>query len=93
MGTKCFLIIWILQEMVRRVIYFCFLSNTFLGAAVKVKMTCNKGHQESWSNSKTVGKGNKSMAIVNLLIIVYTFLSGINFNQLQASVCKLCRKP
>ena len=55
------------------------------GAAVNIKMTCNKGHQETWSNSKTVGKGKKSMPIINLLLIVYTFLSGLHFNQLQVS--------
>ena len=59
-----------------------------LGAAIHVKMTCNHGHNESWSNSKVVGKGNRSMPVINLLIIVYAFLSGLQFDQLKVTIIR-----
>ena len=46
-------------------------------------MTCNSGHRECWASSKTVGTGKEAVPIINLLIIVYTFLSGLHFDQLK----------
>ena len=56
------------------------------GGAVTVKMTCNSGHKEEWSSSKKIGTGKWSMPYVNLLIIVYAFLSGIHFDQLKVGI-------
>jgi len=54
------------------------------GAAVSVKMTCNEGHREAWSSCNNVGEGKWSMPIVNLYIILYNFMTGMNFDQLKA---------
>jgi len=54
------------------------------GAAVTVNMTCNSGHKETWASSSIVGRGKWSMPSINLLIIVYTFVTGLRFDQLKA---------
>ena len=59
------------------------------GGAVTVKMTCNSGHKEEWSSSKKIGTGKWSMPYVNLLIIVYAFLSGLHFDQLKVRTLTL----
>ena len=58
----------------------------FAGAAVQVKMTCNSGHNESWASSYNVGSGRWSMPYVNILLIVYTFMAGLHFDQLKVGI-------
>ena len=53
------------------------------GAAVKVSMTCNDGHQEEWCSSATIGTGKRTLYLINISIIVYSFLSGLHFDQLK----------
>ena len=60
-------------------VYFMLYS----GAAVTVKMRCNKGHDETWASSKNVGVGRLSVPYVNILLIVYTFLTGLQFDRLK----------
>ena len=58
----------------------------FIGAAVTVSLTCNSGHKESWASSTNVGSGKWTMPSVNLLLIVYTFLTGLHFDQLKVHI-------
>ena len=55
----------------------------FLGAAVSVKMTCNSGHDESWHSSRTVGQGRWTMPLINLVMIVYCFMTGLQFDRVS----------
>ena len=56
------------------------------GAAVKIKMTCNSGHEESWSTSKNVGKGRWTMPYINLLLILHSFMAGLSFDPLKVCI-------
>ena len=70
----------------QRIGYQCnhyFVLSIFAGAAVTVNMTCNSGHKETWASSSIVGRGKWSMPSINLLIIVYTFVTGLRFDQLK----------
>ena len=60
-------------------------SNNFIipGAAVNVKLRCNSGHDETWASSPSVGSGRWTMPYVNVLLILYTFLTGLHFDQLK----------
>ena len=55
----------------------------FQGAAVEVTMTCNEGHSEKWCSSQPIGSGRKAVYLINVLVIAYTFLCGINFEKIK----------
>ena len=46
-------------------------------------MTCNSGHKESWASSRNVGQGKWTMPYMNLLIILYSFMTGLGFDKLK----------
>ena len=48
-------------------------------------MTCNSGHNNTFSTSRMVGTGKKGIPDVNLLLIVYTLLTGMCFDKLKVS--------
>ena len=48
-----------------------------------VKYVCNSGHEGVWTNSETVGCGTSKMPMVNLLMIVYAFLTGMPWEKLK----------
>ena len=70
--------------------FFCYLLIfcTFLitGAAINVKMVCNDGHCENWCSSETVGSGRKMLYLINISMIVYSFLSGIHFEKIKVGL-------
>ena len=59
------------------------IQSVLSGAAVKVISTCNGGHEEEWSSSKSIMGGSRSVPLVNLLIACYAFFSGLHWTQLQ----------
>ena len=65
---------------------FCFFfiyKYTNAGAAVTAKMSCNVGHEEVWCSSRNVGSGREAMPHINVLLIVYAFMTGLHFDQLK----------
>ena len=54
-----------------------------LGAAVTAKVTCNSGHETSWCSSDSIQTPRKAVKTVNLLLVLYTLLSGLHYQQLQ----------
>ena len=58
----------------------------FLGAAVSVKMTCNSEHDETWHSSRTVGQGRWTMPLINLVMIVYCFMTGLQFDRVKVCI-------
>ena len=48
---------------------------------------CNSGHSGYFTNSTTSGKGKWKVPTLNLFIIVYMFLTGLQFDKVQ--VCML----
>ena len=65
------------------ILYHILFDIIILGAAVNVKMTCNSGHKESWASSRNVGQGKWTMPYINLLIILYSFMTGLGFDKLK----------
>ena len=59
---------------------------TRVGAALKVKATCNDSHDYLWSSSSKVGQGKNQMYLINILLAVYTLLSGLNIAQVSNNV-------
>ena len=53
------------------------------GSAVSFKMRCNSNHSESLSNSDNIGTGRKSTPKLNLMLMVFIFLSGLQFDRLK----------
>ena len=51
-------------------------------------MLCNDGHCERWCNSASIGIGRYKIYLINLSIIVYSFLSGLHWQQLQSFFSK-----
>ena len=70
--------------MTKIILYHILYDIIILGAAVTVKMTCNSGHKESWASSRNVGQGKWTMPYINLLIILYSFMTGLGFDKLKA---------
>ena len=56
------------------------------GAAVTTKSVCNSGHEEEWSSSQNIGTGREATPYINVLIIVYAFLTGLHFDQLKVYI-------
>ena len=54
-----------------------------LGSAYTFEMQCNDGHSERWCNSASIGIGNYKLYLINLSIILYSFLCGLHWDQLQ----------
>ena len=59
---------------------------TRIGAALRVKATCNDSHENVWSSSSKVGEGKKQMYLINILLAVYTLLSGLNIAQVSLNI-------
>ena len=59
---------------------------TRVGAALKVKTTCNDSHDYFWVSSSKVGQGKKQMYLINILLAVFTLLSGLNIAQVSNNV-------
>ena len=47
---------------------------------------CNSGHEEEWSSSQNIGTGREATPYINVLIIVYAFLTGLHFDQLKVYI-------
>ena len=58
----------------------------FSGASVKVNMICNSGHRETWESSVDVGSGKWKMPNINLLLIFFTLMSGLQFDPLKVDL-------
>ena len=58
-------------------------KNYYSGGAVDIETKCNSGHCQTFSTSETVGSGKWKVPYINLLIIVYIFLSGLNFEKVK----------
>ena len=56
------------------------------GAAVTVKMRCNSHHTETWCSSGRVGTGKWTLPRINLLLVVYSFMTGLQFDPLKVCV-------
>ena len=46
-------------------------------------MRCNEGHCENWCNSASIGIGRHKLYLINLSIILYSFVCGFHWEQLQ----------
>ena len=53
------------------------------GAMVKVECVCNNDHRHktSWESSPVLGTGKQRMAVINILISVYTLTIGLHIQQ------------
>ena len=51
------------------------------GAMVRVHTLCNKNHSSTWESSPSIGSGNKSVAIINIIIATYCLLTGLHIKQ------------
>ena len=60
-----------------------FINNFPQGAAVSAKTRCNEGHEEEWESSHSIGNGRESVPYINVLLMVYLFLTGLHFDQLK----------
>ena len=63
------------------------------GAAVSAKMTCNAGHNNSWCSSESIHTQKQDMKKVNLLLVIYSFLSGVKFKQFEVMVPSMKYAP
>ena len=52
----------------------------FLGAALTVKLTCDGGHLNHWSNSKTIKHKKRKVFVLNVKLMVYLYMSGLSFH-------------
>ena len=59
------------------------------GAAVSAKMLCNSGYSETWESSSNVGIGRGSIPWINVQLIVYTFMTGLQFDQLKVRIIRI----
>ena len=57
----------------------CFIS----GACVTATVTCNNGHTLPWCSSETIATPRRPVKVINLLLVLHTFLSGISFEKAQ----------
>ena len=64
----------------QKICNYCHIS----GAAIKVTMVCNAGHEENWSSSADVGSGRESIPHVNIMLIFFLFVTGLHFDQIKA---------
>ena len=71
----------------RRVIYGLIIIS-LLGAALNVRLICDSGHQNHWSNSKTIEHKKRKVPILNIKLTVYLYLSGLSFQVFK--VCTGC---
>ena len=62
-------------------------TNSIAGAAIRVAMTCNDGHETEWSSSNTIRTTGRRLYSINVSLIVYTLLSGIHFDQIKVLLC------
>ena len=51
------------------------------GAKVRVHMLCNNHHQETWDSSPSLGTGVHQVAEINVLVAVYSLLTGLHIKQ------------
>ena len=61
-------------------------SNLYEGAAIYVKATCNKNHVFEWCSSASIKTPKKEVKEVNLMLVVFSFLSGLHFYQLEVDI-------
>ena len=58
----------------------------FAGAALRVRARCNNGHTFTWCSVNGVTEStSRGMKDINLKLVVYSFLCGLHFKQLQVS--------
>ena len=51
------------------------------GAMVRIGTLCNNSHTESWDSSPSVGSGTGAIPVINILLSVYTLLTGLHVKQ------------
>ena len=51
------------------------------GAMIRVHMVCNNHHAETWDSSPTIGSGASEVAVINIMLAVYTLVTGLNVKQ------------
>ena len=56
------------------------------GAAINVKLLCNSGHTNSWSSSEGLHHKKRIVFKVNIKLMVYLFLSGLQFQVFKVSL-------
>ena len=56
------------------------------GAMIRVHTTCNNHHVKTWDSSPMLGTGRKAIAVINILIGVYSLLTGLHIKQVQIVV-------
>jgi len=61
----------------------------FNGAALDVKLLCDSGHQNHWSNSQKIEHKKKKVPILNIKLTVYLYLSGLSFQVFKAFCIKM----
>ena len=57
-----------------------------LGAAVKVHLLCNDGHEEEWSSSSNVTAGRRRVPLINLMIVCYALFTGLHWTQFKVRI-------
>ena len=51
------------------------------GAMVRIHTLCNNSHMEKWDSSPSVGSGTGAIPVINILLSVYTLLTGLHVKQ------------
>ena len=59
------------------------------GAMLRVHTLCNNSHTDTWDSSPSIGRGNSSMAEINILLAVYVLLTGLHVKQVSLLHIKL----
>ena len=59
------------------------------GAKIKVNLLCNNSHKETWDSSPSIGTGTRQVAEINVLIAVYSLLTGLHIKQVKNSIAMI----
>ena len=51
------------------------------GAMIRIHTTCNNHHVQVWDSSPSLGTGRQAIAVINILIAVYSLLTGLHIKQ------------
>ena len=56
------------------------------GAALIVNLRCEKGHKNTWHSSEGVTSKGARVSYINILMVVYIFLTGLHFGTIKVEL-------
>ena len=56
------------------------------GAAIHVTQTCSEGHKGTWHSSDTISDKGRRTSVINIMLVVYIFLTGLHYGTFKASL-------